>query len=463
MQFELSTDLLESLKTGVEKQDDEALKLLLHGLLPADIGETLNSLSFFEAAYMYQLLDEETASLVLIELKEELREEILATLSTKEIAEQIDNLDSDDAADVINELPENRQEEVLSHIEDAELADDVADLLNYEEGTAGSLMAKELVSVYYYDAVNACIDEIRRQADDVNVMYAVYVIGDKEKLIGTLSLKKLIISHPLARIEEIYDKNVFSVNTNTPTEEVAEIMQKYDLVVLPVVDSLGRLVGRITIDDVVDVIRGEETDEAHKMAGIETLDESYMSTSYLGLIKKRAGWLVVLFLGESLTATAMSFFEDHLAKAVILALFVPLIISSGGNTGSQASTLIVRALALGEITFRDWWRIFKRELVVGLTLGLILGVVGFLRVAIWASFVDVYGQHWIPVGLTVGLTLVGVVVWGNLAGSLFPIFLKRAKLDPAVCSAPFVATLVDVTGLIIYFSIATLILKGILL
>jgi magnesium transporter len=463
MQFELSNELLEKLKLSVEKNDIEEAKSLLHDLFPADIAETLNQLSFEEAAYLYELLDEETASAVLIELREELREELLATLSTKEIAEQLDNLASDDAADVINELPEEIQDEVLSQIEDHEQAGDIADLMNYAEGTAGSLMAKELVRVYYYDSVSTCIDEIRRQADDVSVMYAVYVVNEKDQLIGMLSLKKLLIAHPIARIEEIYDQDVIKVATDTSTEEVAEIIQKYDLVVLPVVDNLGRLVGRITIDDVVDVIRGEETDEAHKMAGIEKLDESYMATSYFGLIKKRAGWLVVLFLGESLTATAMSYFEDHLAKAVILALFVPLIISSGGNTGSQASTLIVRALALGEITFRDWWKIFKKELVVGLTLGIILGIVGFLRVAIWSSFIDVYGQHWIPVGLTVGITLVGVVLWGNLAGSLFPIFLKKAKLDPAVCSAPFVATLVDVTGLIIYFSIASVILRGVLL
>jgi len=463
MQFEVSSELLEKLKVVVENHDAESGKFILHDLFPADIAETLNHLSFEEAAYLYQLLEEETASAVLIELREELREEILATLSTKEIAEQIDNLASDDAADVINELPEEIQDEVLSHIEDHEQAGDIADLMNYAEGTAGSLMAKELVSIYYYDSVSTCIEEIRRQAEDVKVMYAIYVINEKDQLIGMLSLKKLLIAHPIARIEEIYDKDVIKVSTNTSTEEVAEIIQKYDLVVLPVVDNLGRLVGRITIDDVVDVIREEETDDAHKMGGIEKLDESYMATSYLGLIKKRAGWLVILFIGESLTATAMGFFENQLAKAVMLALFVPLIISSGGNTGSQASTLIVRALALGEITFRDWWRILKKELAVGLTLGIILGIVGFLRVAVWASFIDVYGQHWVAVGITVGLTLVGVVLWGNLAGSLFPIFLKRAKLDPAVCSAPFVATLVDVTGLIIYFSIATIVLKDILL
>lgn len=463
MQFEVSTELLDELKLSAENRDNERILHLLHDFFPPDIAETLNRLDPPEAQYIYELLDEETSAAVLIELKEELREEILASYSAKEIAEELDNLDSDDAADVINELPEERQTEVLSHIEDVDQAGDIADLLTYEEGTAGSLMATELVSVHHYGTVTACIDEIRRQADNVDVMYAVYVVDDKERLVGTISLKKLIIAHPLTRVEEIYDKDVIQVGAGASSEEVADIMQKYDLVVLPVVDNIGRLLGRITIDDVVDVIREEETDEAHKMAGIETFDEPYMSLPFFKMIKKRAGWLIILFIGESLTATAMGFFENQLAKAVILALFVPLIISSGGNTGSQASTLIIRAMALGEITFRDWWRIFKKELAVGITLGLILGIVGFLRVALWSTFSDVFGGQWLPVALTVSFTLVGVVLWGNLAGSLLPIFLKRLKLDPAVCSAPFVATLVDVTGLVIYFTAATLLLSGILL
>ena len=463
MQFEVSNELLDEIKSSVETHDNQRIQSLLHDLFPADIGETLNRLNVEEAQYVYELLDEETSSAVLIELKEELREEILASFSAKEIAEEIDNLDSDDAADVINELPEDRQNEVLSHIEDIDQAGDIADLLSFEEDTAGSLMATELVQVKHNDTVTACIDEIREQAENVDVMYAVYVVDEKERLVGMLSLKKLVIARPDTRIEDIYDKDVIQVTTSTHTAEVADIMQKYDLVVLPVVDNLGRLVGRITIDDVVDVIRDEETDEAHKMAGIETFDEPYMNMPFFKMIKKRAGWLIILFVGESLTATAMGFFEGQLAKAVILALFVPLIISSGGNTGSQASTLIIRAMALGEITFRDWWRIFKKELAIGLTLGILLGVVGFLRVAIWSSFTTIYGPHWMAIGLTVGLTLIGVVLWGNLAGSLLPVLLKRVKLDPAVCSAPFVATLVDVTGLIIYFTAASFILRGILL
>ncbi|MBS1647960.1 MAG: magnesium transporter [Bacteroidetes bacterium] len=463
MALELHTEFIDEIKHAIEKSDNARIQEILFDLFAPDIADILNHLSFEEAVYVYELLDEDTSAAVLIELREELREELLATFSSKEIAEEINNLASDDAADVINELPENRQSEVLAHIENIEQAGDIADLLSFEEGTAGSLMAKELVSARQKDTVTACIDEIRQQADNVDIMYATYVIDEKNRLVGLLSLKKLLIAAPTTLIEDIYDQDVIQVTTATPTTQVAELMQKYDLVVIPVVDSVGRLVGRITIDDVVDVIREEETDEAHKMAGIETFDEPYMSMPFLETIKKRAGWLVILFLGETLTATAMSFFEDQLAKAVILALFVPLIISSGGNTGSQASTLIIRAMALGEISFRDWWRIFKKEFLVGLTLGILLGAVGFLRIALWSTFTTIYGPHWLLVGITVAAALMGVVLWGNLAGSLLPVLLKRVKLDPAVCSAPFVATLVDVTGLIIYFSAATAILKGILL
>jgi magnesium transporter len=222
-------------------------------------------------------------------------------------------------------------------------------------------------------------------------------------------------------------------------------------------------VGRITVDDVMDVMSEEVTEDVHKMGGMQALEESYMSTGYFQMLKKRAGWLVALFIGESLTATAMSFFENSIAKAVVLALFVPLIISSGGNTGSQASSLIIRAIALGEVSVKEWWKIASREIKMGLSLGIILGLIGFLRVAVWSAFVDVYGPHWILVGITVAIALVGVVLWGNLIGSLFPIVLKRMGWDPAAASAPFVATVVDVTGLIIYFSVAALVLRGILL
>ena len=372
-------------------------------------------------------------------------------------------MDSDDAADVIAELPDNVQDEVLSHIEDSEQASDIVDLLNYDEHTAGGLMATELVRVHVNSDTLECVREIRRQSDEVGHIYTIYVVDDDEKLVGLLSLKKLVISPTRSKVADIYDSKVISVKTNTPDEEVADIMDKYNLVVLPVVDGLGRLVGRITIDDVVDVRREEETEDVQKMGAMEALEEPYMSTPFLQMIKKRAGWLIILFLGETLTATAMAFFEDQIAKAVILALFIPLIISSGGNSGSQASTLIIRALALGEITIRDWWKIIKKEISTGLVIGLILGFIGFVRVAAWSYFIASYGPHWMLIAFTVSFSLVGVVMWGTLMGSLLPLGLKRLGLDPAVSSAPFVATLVDVTGLVIYFTFAILFLKGVML
>lgn len=464
MQFEITDDFLTKLQEAIASNDAVFVETQLKELYPPDIAEIFNKLNMEQVKFLYAHLDESIAADVLVEMEEDAREEILASLTSKEIAEQlIDNMDSDDAADVIAELPDEVQDEVLSHMEDAEQASDIVDLLNYDENTAGGLMAKELIRVHVDKNAIECVREIRAQADEVENIYAIYVVDDDEKLVGLLSLKKLITSHTRSKVAEIYDPKVISVKTNTDAEEVANIMDKYNLVVLPVVDALGRLVGRITVDDVVDVRREEETEDVQRMAGMEALDEPYMNVSIFGILKKRAGWLVILFLGETLTATAMSFFENEIAKAVILAMFIPLIISSGGNTGSQASTLVIRALALGEVTVRDWWRIIRREIKVGLILGVILGSIGFLRVAVWAQFIDIYGPHWLNIAFTVGFSLVGVVLWGNTIGSLFPLILKRLGLDPAVSSAPFVATLVDITGLIIYFTVASMFLGQLLL
>lgn len=464
MQFELTDEFLSTIQNAIDHNDTAFVEAQLKELYPPDIAEIFNKLNIEQVKFLYSFLDEQIAADVLVELEEDVREDILASLTSKEIAEQlIDNMDSDDAADVIAELSDELQDEVLSHMEDTEQASDIVDLLNYDENTAGGLMAKELVRVHVNSNSVECVREIREQADDVENIYSIYVVDDDEKLVGLLSLKKLVISPTRSKIADIYDPKVISVKTNTDAEEVANIMDKYNLVVLPVVDALGRLVGRITVDDIVDVRREEETEDVQKMGAMEALEEPYMSTPFLQMIRKRVGWLVILFLGETLTATAMSFFEDQIAKAVILALFIPLIISSGGNSGSQASTLIIRALALGEITVRDWWKIVKKEFSTGLVIGLILGAIGFARVALWSYFISSYGPHWQLIACSVGFSLVGVVMWGTLMGSLLPLLLKRLGLDPAVSSAPFVATLVDVTGLIIYFTFSIIFLRGVLL
>lgn len=464
MQFQITDNYLDTLREAIHANDVKYLDKHLKELYPADIAEILNQLDTEDAKKLYNFLDEDEAAKVLVELDEDIREKILESLSSKEIAENlIDNLASDDAADVISELSDEKQEEVLSHMEDAEQASDIVDLLNYDENTAGGLMAKELIKININHTVWECVREIRKQAEEVENVYTIYVVDDDDKLMGLISLKKMLTTNLRTKISDVYNPEIISVRSSTDAEEVSKIMEKYNLVVLPVVDGLNRLVGRITIDDVVDVIREEETEDVQKMGGMEALEDSYMNTSIWGMLKKRMGWLIILFIGESFTATAMHFFENEINKAVVLALFVPLIISSGGNTGSQASTLVIRALALGEINVREWWKIISRELKVGLMLGVVLGIIGFLRVAVWSAFVDVYGPHWMQVGLTVGISLLGVVLWGNIIGSVFPIILKRLGLDPAVSSAPFVATLVDITGLIIYFTVASFVLAGVIL
>ncbi|MBI4932177.1 MAG: magnesium transporter [Bacteroidetes bacterium] len=465
MHFEVTEDYLDKISTAIRSNDIKSLEKKLKKLHSADIAGILNELELEDGKKLYNFLDDKIAADALIEMEEDKRERFLESLTSAQIADHLDHLPSDEAADVIQELPDKVQDEVLRELEkdDAAQASDIADLLKYDENTAGGLMQKELVKVNMNKSMIECVRELRKHADHIEDIYAVFVVDDIDRLVGVISLKKVLTTSLRVKISDVYEPEVISVKTNMDAEEVAQLMEKYNLVFVAVVDGLGKLVGRINIDDVVDVIRKEETEDVQKMAAVQVLDEPYMNSSVFEVIKKRAGWLMILFIGESFTATAMGFFENQISKAVVLALFVPLIISSGGNTGSQASTLIIRSLALGEVSVKEWWRIFSREIKVGLILGIILGIIGFLRVIIWSAFIHVYGDHSVLVGLTVGISLLGVVLWGNLVGSIFPILLKRAGLDPAVSSAPFVATLVDITGLLIYFTIASLLLTGILL
>jgi len=291
----------------------------------------------------------------------------------------------------------------------------------------------------------------------------IYVIDDEGKLIDDIKMRQVLLSQPTRRIKTLMDHKFVSLNAFDDQEAAVQVFKKYDYYALPVVDNDGILLGIVTIDDVLDVEEEEVTEDIHKMAAVEVLEEPYIEEPLLRLTRKRASWLVFLFLGEMLTATAMGYFEEEIARAVVLALFVPLIISSGGNSGSQASTLVIRAMAIGEIKLRDWWRVLIREIQSGFMLGSILAFIGFLRISIWQKLFGMYGEHWLKVALSVSFSLVGVVMWGTLMGSMLPFILRRLGLDPATSSAPFVATLVDVSGLIIYFNIAYLILKGTLL
>jgi magnesium transporter len=311
--------------------------------------------------------------------------------------------------------------------------------------------------------VQRVLESIRSHGRDSEALNLLFVVDDRSRLIDEIRIRDILLAQPETRVSSLMDGKHVALLATDDQETAVRTFDHYDRSVIPVVDSEGILIGVVTVDDVLGVAQAESTEDQHRFGGMEHLESPYMETPFLRMVQKRGGWLVVLFLSEMLTATAMGFFEDEIARAVVLALFVPLIISSGGNSGSQASTLVIRAMALGEIALADWWRVMRREFLSGLTLGALLGAIGFLRIAIWSAVSPIYGEHWALVGMTVGFSLVGVVLWGTLSGSMLPFLLKKVGADPATSSAPFVATLVDVTGLIIYFTVALGILSGHLL
>ena len=311
-----------------------------------------------------------------------------------------------------------------------------------------------------YRRANGSLRFMSSYSETLNV---IYVVDDTGRLIDDIRMREFLVTPLSKRVADLMDRRFVTLTATDAQEEAVEVFRREDRTALPVTDTAGMLIGIVTVDDVLDVAERAATRELQKVGGSEALDAPYMEIGLAQMIKKRAGWLVVLFLGEMLTATAMGFFEREIERAVVLALFVPLIISSGGNSGSQASTLVIRAMALGELRLKDWWRVVRRETLSGACLGIILGLIGFLRISIWSAFSTLYGPHWFLVATTVGLALVAIVLWGTLVGSMLPIILRRLGFDPATSSAPFVATLVDVTGLVIYFSVGLVVLRGTLL
>jgi magnesium transporter len=445
MQFELTSDYLEKLRDAIEAKNATFLSEQLHELYAPDIAQIINQLKDSEAVYIYELLDEDTAPNVLLELDDNKRESLLDSFSSKQIAEQLDNMDSDDAADVIGELSEKRQEEVLSHIEDIEQASDIAELINYDEGTAGSLMAKELVSVYGFETVKSCIEEMRKQADNVDVMYAVYVIDNNERLIGMLSLKKLIISHPLARIEEIYDPDVQYVKTSTRSEDVAAIMQKYDLVVLPVVDQIGRLVGRITIDDVVDVIKETAEENIQRMSGLS--DDVDIDDRLWRLSRARIPWLLVGMCGGIIGSRIIGTYEEQIKVHPEMAYFIPLIGAMGGNVGVQSSAIIVQGLANNTLIGDNVGKKLLKELGVGMVNGLICSIL----ICGYAFLIEDF-----KLAATVSVALFTVILCASFLGTFVPLTMNRFKINPALATGPFVTTLNDIIGITIYFLVGRL-------
>jgi len=432
---------------------------------PADLADVAARLPREKLKAFFAALPPARAADVLEYLDEELRTELLEDIPTEQAARLVSQMTPDDRADVLEEIDEDVAEDIVSEFT-AEAREETERLLKFEPDTAGGLMTTEFVSVSADMPVDEALEAVRALARTgrKEATYAIYATDQQGRLAGVLSLRELLAAPPGAKISDIAWTEVASVSPHADRQEVAQTTAKYDLVAVPVVSESGHVMGVVTVDDVIDAMRDVQTEDIQKMGGMEALDEPYTSIGFWGMIRKRGGWLMLLFLGELLTASAMQGFEDELKRAVVLSLFVPLIVSSGGNSGSQATSLIIRAMALGELRLKDWWRVALRELPTGLTLGLILGLLGFFRIILWQriGFWD-YGPHYFLLALTVGIAVVFVVAFGSLIGSMLPFALRRAGLDPASASAPFVATLVDVTGVMIYFLVAALLLTGTLL
>lgn len=438
----------------------------LHGQIrnwsPTDIAELMQPLSAEKEAVLFRLLSRETAAKVFSYLPPERQEELLKAMGKEEVAAIFNSMPPDDRTSILEELPATVIQHLLNLLSPEERTV-ASQLLGYAEDSVGRLMTPDFVRIRQHWTVARAMDHIRRYGRDSETLSMVYVIDRDGVLIDDLRIRQLLLASPDTLLSDLMDLRFVSLKATDDREVAVEAFKASDLNALPVTDAEGILLGIVTVDDILDVAEEEATEDIQKIGGTEALDEPYMKITLPKMVRKRASWLIILFLSEMLTATAMGKFENEIAKAVVLSIFVPLVISSGGNSGSQASTLIIRAMALGEVHLRDWWRVMRRELLSGLSLGAILGTIGFIRISTWALLFGSYGEHWPLLSLTVGLALVGIVLWGTLAGSMLPILLRRLGLDPATSSAPFVATLVDVSGLIIYFSVASVILRGTLL
>ena len=437
---------------------------VVSGLRAPDIAEALGDLSPSAAALVIGALPFDLAVQVLDDPDLEQRVAIINSMALEVAGPLINGMSPDQRAELFRQLSDSEQARILPALE-RRTQQALEFLLRYPPETAGGIMTTEFLTVPWTATAQETLELIRRVGGGKETVYVIYVLDAEAKLRQVVSLRELVLSEPDWAVTEIGSRRkLLSVGPYMDREEVARLISKYDLLAIPVVDKEQRLLGIVTVDDVIDALITETTEDVQKFGGMEALDEPYMAISIPRMLRKRAGWLAALFIGEMLTATAMGYFEGEIAHAVVLALFVPLIISSGGNSGSQATSLIIRAMALREVRLRDWWRVAIRELPSGLALGAFLGLIGAVRILLWQQlgWYD-YGPHYRLVALTVSLALLGVVTFGSLTGSMLPFVLRRLGFDPASASAPFVATLVDVTGLVIYFTVALLILRGTLL
>lgn len=458
----LGRAILPEITELIQSRDFHTLKEVFADWHPSEIADAVTDLQERDRAIVFRLLSKEMAADVFEHLDLDVQKTVLKAMGHDEVGGILNEMSPDDRTAFLEELPGPVVRQLIELLSPAERS--VArTLLGYPAGSICRLMTPEYVAVIKEWSVERVLDHIRTSAKGIESLDFIYVVDTRGKLIDDIRIKEFLVASLTTPVLALMDESFVSLKSADTKEEAVRVFKKYDRSALPIVDNDGFLLGIVTIDDVLDVVEEIDTQDIQKFGGLEALEYPYVRTPVLELVKKRAGWLVILFLGEMLTATAMGYFEDEIAKAVVLALFVPLIISSGGNSGSQAATLIIRAMALQEITLHDWWMVMRRELLSGLLLGTVLGTIGFMRIALWSAFSNIYGPHWPLVAITVAFSLVGVVIWGTLSGSMLPFALRRFGFDPASSSAPFVATLVDVTGLVIYFSFAATILHGTLL
>lgn len=435
----------------------------LQTLHPCDVAKLLSTLPFTKSIEGFKSLPQNKQTKVFPYLDLILQKKMIKTLPKEDASCILNELTSDDRATLYSAL---KGVGLSSYLEllNGKNKDQVQDVLGYPENSVARLINTDFATITSESTVAEAIEHLRKHHKDTEAANVIYVVSKDGKLIDDIPVRRFVLTDPAKKVTEIFDGSFVTLKMTDKKEDAVAKFKEYDRTVLPVTNDQNVLLGVLTIDDVFDIAEQKDTKEIQKFGGMEELDYPYVNTSFFSLVKKRATWLIVLFIGEMLTATAMGYFDAEISKAVVLALFVPLIISSGGNSGSQAATLIIRAMALNELTIKDWWFVMRREILSGLTLGLILGTIGFIRIAIWQNlhFYN-YGAHWFLLALTIFFSLIGIIMWGTLSGSMIPIVLKKFKLDPATSSAPLVATLVDVTGLIIYFTIAAVILKGTIL
>jgi magnesium transporter len=449
--------------TGVLRTRDYArLRDMMRNRHAGELAALLTELSLEHQVVVFRVMPRRDAATVFEYLSHDAQEALLKAMAQEDVAAILNEMAPDDRTMFLEELPATATRQLLGLLTPKERSVAVT-LLGYPDRSIGRLMTPHYVAVREEWTVREVLDYVRAHGEDSETLNVIYVIDEQGSLIDDVRIREFLLAPVDRRVAELMDRRFVALKATDDQTAAVAVFRQYDRSALPVTDTTGMLIGIVTIDDVLDVAEATATREIQRIGGSEALDEPYMDIGFGKMIQKRAGWLTALFLGEMLTATAMASFEQEITKAVVLALFVPLIISSGGNSGSQAATLVIRALALGEVGLRDWWRVMRREILAGIALGLILGTIGFLRITLWSAFADTYGQHWLLIAWTVALSLVGVVLWGTLTGSLLPLLMRRLGFDPAASSAPFVATLVDVTGLVIYFTVALIILHGTLL